>query len=1356
MATETQPTPWPIDPNHGMLKKPGYLGDSHHSLRTRELFKYYQPSGADSINIVPPLNNGEPFETNSLNLSPSLRSSHDPILACFANLTTRMLDARRCIVTMTGMGLSYVVAESTRSLSIGFPHTHEPGDQLMLGGGSATASMDGLCEHTISLVPPPADSDEPFLLEIPDLSRHPKYHNVGYVRGWPHGRFYAGAPLRTRNGVSIGTVCVLDDKPRYGGLTPEQRVQMSNMADIFMNYLQTKQGQRDMERTKVMEMELSRFIAEGFLPSDSPVMTERRDGKLWSEKILEKRRAAEMERKKKVEEKRQIFQERQFAAMARREREKHEREKERRIREADAHFPFPPQSSQTIISTVETYETMMSPPPSSVDLWDRPSPIPSGRRPSVPCIQEPRSTESQEWGSNIKTVSTNTPTSNPSNSSYSLSNDGTLGSETDATSVVNTSRLSLSDNLGKRRLSNYEETTSIEPHFRSMFSRAATLIRNAIGAEVVFLDGDLEGFFSPGNGEFDDDASDDDSPLNASHVSTDYGTEAATRAHRPKSQRRRSGILGYSTSGGSSNSHCIPDTQRDMVRELGFDVSELNEETLKQLVDGNEEGQIVAQVDQYPGPQETEGPDPEFQATQRILQKFLLGSKSVIIMPLFDHNRKLFAVCFAWTCVSTRSFCGDIEGGFISGVANSIIAEVTRLNILNADKAKGEFISSISHELRSPLHGILASAEFLAESNLDADQRSFVDTAISCGTTLLDTVNHVLDFQKLNFLQDRKIEEASGSRHSDIASSLVNASLIDTDLSSLVQDVTEGVCLGYQFKGFSTPAGTGSTCRANSPENKDLSAVIVDIDRRAHGWVFNANPAAFRRIINNLVGNALKYNKESGWIRVCLKAEDLELDSDGNKKSIVRLSVADSGKGISREFLKTKLFTPFSQENPLSPGAGLGMSIVRQIVGMMEGKIDVKSQIGKGTTVTVEVQLVQKASGEPQLCDSMVALNTRTRGKKIRLVGFESYDDKNCTTPRQHASNFLYNSVVRYAKEYFGMDIVNDAAGDTMGDADIIVVNEMSEENRHRIRELSSAHPRLQRAPVIALCNRPPVDGTAASQLLADPNHVTTFLRKPCASKKLSRAIKYSLDVLDHATQATASPPIASPTLSHHAPRPALHRKSTSTADVVALTTPVSPLGNPIDNLFSLTTSDLLSPSKPSYSSSSPAVAASMNNQHFQFPTFELHLPKPVSSPSAVRAGKPTVLAVEDNHINMLLLTKYLKKKGYPFDKAVDGLEALNAVTARKAEGGYDVILMDLQMPVLSGVESTAEIRKLEAAHPDIYHRAYIVALTGLAAEGDRRDAFAAGVDEFMVKPVNFGQLEKLLREKLKNRNSPQ
>jgi len=71
----------------------------------------------------------------------------------------------------------------------------------------------------------------------------------------------------------------------------------------------------------------------------------------------------------------------------------------------------------------------------------------------------------------------------------------------------------------------------------------------------------------------------------------------------------------------------------------------------------------------------------------------------------------------------------------------------------------------------------------------------------------------------------------------------------------------------------------------------------------------------------------------------------------------VTLTVADSGEGISREYLKNNLFTPFVQENPTLFGMGLGMSIVRQIVGELNGSIDVQSQVGAGMEVSLDLTL---------------------------------------------------------------------------------------------------------------------------------------------------------------------------------------------------------------------------------------------------------------------------------------------------------------------------------------------------------------------------------------------------------------
>jgi len=127
------------------------------------------------------------------------------------------------------------------------------------------------------------------------------------------------------------------------------------------------------------------------------------------------------------------------------------------------------------------------------------------------------------------------------------------------------------------------------------------------------------------------------------------------------------------------------------------------------------------------------------------------------------------------------------------------------------------------------------------------------------------------------------------------------------------------------------------------------------------------------------------------------------------------------------------------------------------------------------------------------------------------------------------------------------------------------------------------------------------------------------------------------------------------------------------------------------------------------------------------------------------------VLIVEDNSVNLMILSTFLKNKHYTFEKAKNGLQALQAVQSHP-DGYFDIILMDLQMPVMGGLEATSHIRALEAQRRrqrtmqdeddvDRNTRATILALTGLASETDRKDAFEAGVDKFLTKPVSMKDL---------------
>lgn len=125
------------------------------------------------------------------------------------------------------------------------------------------------------------------------------------------------------------------------------------------------------------------------------------------------------------------------------------------------------------------------------------------------------------------------------------------------------------------------------------------------------------------------------------------------------------------------------------------------------------------------------------------LAKQLPGADSVLFFPLWDWNKsRWLAGTLLWTSKLQRAL-GIEELGFFKAFSNSIVSEVARVDWENTEKSKSNFISSISHELRSPLHGILGNTELLRATTLEPGQTDMVKMIESCGFTLLDVMNHL-------------------------------------------------------------------------------------------------------------------------------------------------------------------------------------------------------------------------------------------------------------------------------------------------------------------------------------------------------------------------------------------------------------------------------------------------------------------------------------------------------------------------------------------------------------------------------------------------------------------------------------
>ncbi|KAL4733188.1 hypothetical protein BDV11DRAFT_210397 [Aspergillus similis] len=306
---------------------------------------------------------------------------------------------------------------------------------------------------------------------------------------------------------------------------------------------------------------------------------------------------------------------------------------------------------------------------------------------------------------------------------------------------------------------------------------------------------------------------------------------------------------------------------------------------------------------------DTDNNNPQLLETR--LAKSFPQAKSLLFIPLWDWNKgQWLAGTFVWTKDSEQERAlGFDELHYFKVFGDSIISEIARLDWSLKEKSKFGLISSVSHEIRSPLHGMLANAELLSSSPLQSEQRQTVKALETCGITLLDTMNHLLDFAKINSL-------ASVNQTASSVTSLLSSFDLDVLIEEVINSVFSGMC----------HAAIALT-RPPSPSNPDTA-----------------------------------YKQGVGFVEISVALLDPPANTDPDS-AIVHLRFTDTGCGMSQEFLRNKLFSPFAQEDALAEGAGLGLSIVKQLVSFFKGSIDVKSEVGVGTQVDIYIPVQRAPNG---------------------------------------------------------------------------------------------------------------------------------------------------------------------------------------------------------------------------------------------------------------------------------------------------------------------------------------------------------------------------------------------------------
>ncbi|KAJ4983932.1 Sensor protein GacS [Stagonosporopsis vannaccii] len=720
---------------------------------------------------------------------------------------------------------------------------------------------------------------------------------------------------------------------------------------------------------------------------------------------------------------------------------------------------------------------------------------------------------------------------------------------------------------------------------------------------------------------------------------------------------------------------------------------------------------------------------------ENFLRSTFPKAKSLVLYPLWDsHRDRWFASAVIWSSDPMRVFTSEQELSFLAAFSNSVMAEVARLDTKLADAAKADFISSISHELRSPLHGILGMTDLLKDTMIDGQQTNHVETIENCGKTLLETINHVLDFAKINNLtrgtskkskkrsQSAKHVISPGQCHTNDIMTLIN----DVDMSILTEDVVESIFAGHMHKEKSNQTYGLSSC-----EKEALPITLILDVNHSENYVFRTQPGAWRRVIMNLFGNALKYT-EAGFVKV--KLQVMPKSSPTEEYREFRLSVTDSGIGMSEDYKNNRLFHSFAQENPLSQGTGLGLSIVKQIVESLGGEVDVHSVKGQGTKFTVSCPLKESIMSpsfsptqpEQEKEQHLKEVGQRTKGMTVCFKGFDEEEEYFVRSLKgKSAPKIAMKALDSLCADWFGMKTC--ANGPCAAKPDLIVA---TESNAKILRAQHSQGSSIKHPPVIVVCQ-----GAASAQsttAITIPGVIFECIGQPVGPHKMAKALSSCLDryanrLIDqvHETEATL--------------------QKVTQLSLKENTPPQSP------DIFGR----LLDEARPSLTStnSAPEVRS-------------VHSSPIKKSAYSVPTRSLNCLAVDDNPINLRLLRTFVDKLGHRHVLAVNGLEALDRyksaqdqphVTGSAAQphiaiakaavanmsARIDVILMDINMPEMDGLEATRQIRAHEIRNglPPVT----IIALTGVASTETQQEANSSGVNLFLIKPVRLADLEVVL-----------
>ncbi|WFB35459.1 response regulator [Kiritimatiellota bacterium B12222] len=737
------------------------------------------------------------------------------------------------------------------------------------------------------------------------------------------------------------------------------------------------------------------------------------------------------------------------------------------------------------------------------------------------------------------------------------------------------------------------------------------------------------------------------------------------------------------------------------------------------------------------------------------------GMGSCLMYPLFLRNHLWGVLCFESVSDQIKwddrvrsffkCFCGALAVSLLRWDSERLLVETNReLNtavdrarklVVESDKAnsaKSEFLARMSHEIRTPMNGILGMARLLSYEDLTEGQHEQINILLQSGEMLLHIVNDILDFSKI-----------------EAGKLIIHAGVFDlhTMLDS-VHGLLEGRAVE---KGISYQ---------------------TEIDENLPHEVMG-DSVRVRQILMNLITNAIKFTNRGG-VKVrtrCVK----------NSPEVIQIEflISDTGFGIP-EHLMPRLFEEFHQLDGSSArsyeGTGLGLTIVHRLVNLMHGKLEVESVQGEGSQFRVILDFKKSWASHPSAESSS---SSYLANRKILVV------DDNPTNLRIMGGLLAHwncrHKEVRSPHEAIEllMNAKNNGAPFDCVLLDMMVPEVDGVQLAQRIRKLPElsetmlfllssmdvrehksdflksgfsavmqkpvSAPQLQNVlmqnlyqqergkPVVLVVDDEEANLECNKRFLGKEFEVFTAANTREAEALLQGNHEIEILFCDHDMPGEKGLDFCK----------RLQKNGSSVVRV--LITGHSDLDTMLDAINSHALFRyVLKPVEKDQISKIAQEALLEGRKRSQdkvkLAYSERQLQEAARSPSAsqlieVPPEKIRVLLAEDNLINQKVAVQFLKRLGVECDVVGNGQEALDVL---KQNADYDAVLMDLHMPGMDGITATKEWRAVESATQERAHLP-VIALTADAIKGDREKCLAAGMDDYISKPLKLQALKDVL-----------